>query len=68
MNRDSEHCPSCGEEWVGESPKDDWYIVWRCERCGYWKDNYGGVRERGFSQYQLDMINQLTRGEGEGDE
>lgn len=38
----ADFCPSCGEAWEGECPKDPWYRVYTCENCGRVEgDNYG---------------------------
>lgn len=64
-----DNCPSCGEAWEGECPKDPWYVVYECGHCGRVEaDNFGErevVQEREFSLEQMAIIEALTRGEEE---
>ena len=38
-----QECPKCGA-WVdGDTPKDDWFIVYICEECDFiWDNGYIG--------------------------
>ena len=40
-----EACPSCGEAWAGECPKDTWYKVYTCDNCGRVEGEYYGEYE-----------------------
>ena len=66
----SDHCPSCSEAWVGDTPRHPGYTVWSCAHCGRIEaDNYGNhevVRDRQFSREQLAII-EAIKGGNEGD-
>lgn len=38
----ADFCPSCGEAWEGERPRDPWYTAWYCQNCGRCEDEIQG--------------------------